>query len=447
MSNSDAAQPYGGDNLPEQAEPFEIWGGVECTCNRVGDTWLDQSHASGHAHRLNDYEAFAAIGLRTLRCGLLWEQYEREQSWRSFDERLACIRAVGIRPIAGLLHHGSGPPQTSLLDPDFPGKLAGYARAFAEHYPWIDAYTPVNEPNTTARFSCLYGVWYPHRRSRQSYLRALLHQLKATVLSMEAIRQVRPEAQLILTEDAGRIFATPELAETSQILNLRRWLSFDLLCGLVDRHHPMSDYMAKHGIQEKEILWFSDRRTPPDVVGLNYYVTSDRFLDHRRELYPESCGSAEGPFVDVEAVRALPSWRVGFSSILEEAWSRYQIPVALTEVHLGCTVEEQIRWAAQAWQAMVRAQQAGVRCRALTFWALLGSWYWNELVTRANGHYEAGLFDVSSGPPRPTELARLAAHMASGHAPSHPAMDSPGWWEYEDRICFRSTDELSLFAA
>ena len=25
-------------------------------------------------------------------------------------------------------------------------------------YPWIDAYTPVNEPLTTARFSGLYGI-------------------------------------------------------------------------------------------------------------------------------------------------------------------------------------------------------------------------------------------------------------------------------------------------
>ena len=64
----------------------------------------------------------------------------------------------------------------------FRNKLARYAGAVAERYPWIEAYTPVNEPNTTARFSAMYGVWYPHHMSRASYLRALLNELKGTVL-------------------------------------------------------------------------------------------------------------------------------------------------------------------------------------------------------------------------------------------------------------------------
>ncbi len=142
-------------------------------------------------------------------CG---SRFETRGSWDRSDRSLQAVRAAGIRPIAGLVHHGSGPPHTSLLDPEFPKKLAAYAGRVAERYPWIDSYTPVNEPNTTARFSGLYGVWYPHARSRGSYIRALLNQAKATVLSMEEIRHVRSDARLIQTDDLGSISGTEDTA-------------------------------------------------------------------------------------------------------------------------------------------------------------------------------------------------------------------------------------------
>jgi hypothetical protein len=69
------------------------------------------------------------------------------------DDRLSMLRERGIEVVGGLLHHGSGPHYTELLDPEFPAKLAHYAERVAERYPWIDMWTPVNEPLTTARFS------------------------------------------------------------------------------------------------------------------------------------------------------------------------------------------------------------------------------------------------------------------------------------------------------
>ena len=60
--------------------------------------------------------------------------------------------------IGGLVHHGSGPRYTNLLDPKFPQLLADYAAKVAKRYPWIEYWTPVNEPLTTARFSCSTGT-------------------------------------------------------------------------------------------------------------------------------------------------------------------------------------------------------------------------------------------------------------------------------------------------
>jgi dTDP-4-dehydrorhamnose reductase len=74
--------------------------------------------------------------------------------------------------------------------------------------------------------------------------------------------------------------------------------------------------------------------------------------------------------------------------------------------------------------------------RAVTLWALLGSFDWDSLVTRPRGHYEPGAFDLR-GPgraPRPTALAGLARDLAAGREPAHPCLDSPGWWHRPERL-------------
>ena len=202
----------------------------------------------------------------------------------------------------------------------------------------------------------------------------------------------------------------------------------------------MFAYLLASGIGESDIHWFSEHACPPGVVGINYYVTSDRFLDHRLHLYPHTKRSAEGPFVDVEAVRACSDGIVGVEAVLLAAWQRYHIPVAITEVHLGCTSDEQIRWLAECWEGAMRARQKGVDCVALTIWALLGSFFWNELVTRENGHYEPGVFDLRNGTPVPTQLARVVVQIANGRSPRHKALAQPGWWRRPDRICFGTED-------
>src|SRR4051794_3729910 len=101
-----------------------MWGGGQCTLNRASDRWLDQLAWSGHGCRAADLYRFASLGIQALRYPALWERLAPNSldqiDWRWTDERFARLRDLGIRPIAGLLHHGSGPAYTSLLDSRFP---------------------------------------------------------------------------------------------------------------------------------------------------------------------------------------------------------------------------------------------------------------------------------------------------------------------------------------
>jgi dTDP-4-dehydrorhamnose reductase len=422
-----------------------LWAGVECTVNRVGDQYFDQLELNGHAARIDDLELFAALGVSAMRYPVLWERTApgrlERADWSWADQRLGRLQELGIRPIVGLVHHGSGPRHTSLINPAFPEGLARYARAVALRYPWIESYTPVNEPLTTARFSCLYGHWYPHGRGDGlMFARALLIQCRAVVLSMRAIREINVSAQLVQTEDLGKTFSTRALAYQAEFENERRWLTFDILCGRLNREHPVWGYFEWLGVKAEELEPFLDDPCPPDIIGINHYMTSERFLDQRLERYPACSygGNGRHRYADVEAVRVCAEGVAGPRVLLRETWERYRLPLAVTEAHLGCTREEQLRWFKEVWDAGRSLQQEDVDIRAVTAWSLLGAYNWNTLLTRREGHYETGVFDLRAPAPRPTAMARMLTDLAAGREHDHPVLDEPGWWHRLDRLLYPS---------
>jgi dTDP-4-dehydrorhamnose reductase len=395
---------------------------------------------NGHAERLQDLERFASLGIRAIRYPVLWERTAPDgidsADWSWSDERLPVLQQLGVTPIVGLVHHGSGPRHTSLMSPDFAEKLAEYAGAVARRYPWVEYWTPVNEPCTTARFSGLNGVWYPHGKSEDGFIRALINQCRAVVLSMRAIRAVNPNAKLVQTDDLSRTYGTPEMAEIANFFNERRWLGWDMLCGKIDPGHALWDYLLENGAGADELLWFKENNCPPDIIGVNYYITSERWLDHRVERYPESHRTNYRgiPHADIECPRVLATPTPGIGPLLQETWDRYGLPVAVTEAHIDANREDQLRWLVEIWNAAKKVQQGGADIRAVTVWALLGSFDWNCLVTECRGYYESGPFDVRGPQPRPTAVATLMRELASGRPLSHPVLQGQGWWRRPGRF-------------
>jgi dTDP-4-dehydrorhamnose reductase len=424
---------------------MEIWGGVECTIARVRNRVHDQLKLSGHEDRPEDLELFADLGIRTIRYPILWEKYSKDpKSFLSLhDRRLEKLRDFGITPIAGLEHHGSGPFHTDLSQPDFPELLSEFAQTIATRYPWLEYFNPINEPLTTARFSGLYGIWYPHHNSDASFVRIFVNEMKAIVLSMKNIRKINPEAKLIPTEDICKVQSTPLLATQAAFENNRRWLTYDFLTGKFRPGHPLWNYFRKHGIKEAELLFFSENTCVPFICGYNYYATSERYLDEHLYRYPKRYrgGNGKMSYADIEAVRVGAVTPFGFYHLLKESWDRYKLPVALSEVHLGCTREEQLRWFYEAYKTALQLEKEKVDIRAITAWSFLGSYDWNSLLQVHNGHYEPGIYDLRSGTPRPTALAHLIKKINSKENINHPLLEVPGWWKRDIRMLYHIPKE------
>ena len=236
-------------------DALEIWGGVECSVVRLGSETRNQLQETGHLTRENDIDLIAQLGIKTVRYPVLWETTQptpEKYDWAWADRRLGRLRELEIRPIIGLIHHGSGPSWTHVLASDFPTRLADFAAEVAQRYPWVELFTPINEPFTTARISGLYGLWHPHETTEAACFQLVVAECLAITRSMNSIRAINPSAKLIQTEDVGRVFSTPHLQDQTRYENERRWLSLDLLTGRVDCTHPFFERLAA-GAESKHL--------------------------------------------------------------------------------------------------------------------------------------------------------------------------------------------------
>jgi dTDP-4-dehydrorhamnose reductase len=428
----------------------ELWGGIECTIHRLQENYIDQLELGGVYRDSSYLDSIIGLGIKRMRFPILWEKHQPKLGatieWTWASECLEKLRKHHIVPIAGLLHHGSGPSYTGLLDENFPQLFAAYAANVAGRFPWIENYTPINEPLTTARFSGLYGLWFPHKKNDATFIKMLLNELKASVLAMKEIRKINPAAKFVQTEDLGKTYSTPILSYQADFENERRWLTYDLLRGNFDSSNPLWDYMVRLGIDIGKLQFFSQNPCPPDIIGANHYVTSERYLDENISHFPVSSVGGNGlhRYADVEAARAHLAVPHGLSHLLNELWQRYRIPIAITEVHLNCTREEQLRWLADIYSIIIAERKQGVNVLAITCWALLGSFGWDKLLTKRPFEYESGAFDISAGYSRPTALVKMIKSFNQQESFGKNLTSLQGWWQRDSRYYKEEADRTKV---
>jgi dTDP-4-dehydrorhamnose reductase len=259
---------------------------------------------------------------------------------------------------------------------------------------------------------------------------------------MKEINAENPEARLIQTEDMGFTRSTEPLQYQADFENERRFLSFDLLTGKITEDHPLREYLLALGALPEELDWFREHARSPDVFGLNYYVTSERFIDHRVDRYPAHLvgGNDQDAYADVEAVRACEEGMLGPKCVLQAVYSRYRAPVALTEAHLGAEAEERACWLSYLVREAIAAKRESVDVRAVCVWALLGSYGWRRLVCHGYEPYEAGVFEMQDGVPRKTLVAEVVRALCHGDEPRATWLPADAWWERPDRIIYPPYD-------
>jgi beta-glucosidase/6-phospho-beta-glucosidase/beta-galactosidase len=349
----------------------------------AGQTRVDELEKCGHyRYWETDFALVRDMGIRFLRYGmplhLTWLGPER-YNWEFADAAFARLKQLEIVPIVDLCHFGVPEWIGNFQNPDFPECFGRYAAAFAQRYPWLQLYTPVNEIYICARFSALYGWWNEQLHSDAAFVTALKHLVKANILAMRAILEHRPDAIFIQSESSEYFHAKhPAAIGPAEVLNARRFLSLDLNYGRrVDSE--MYEYLLDNGMTREEYHFFLDNHLKHHcIMGNDYYVTNE----HRVSADGKTCASGE---------------IFGYSTITNMYYGRYQLPVMHTETNIeeGPRGDEAVNWLWKEWANVLRVRNDGVPILGFTWYSLTDQVDWDIALREDRGTVNPlGLYDL-----------------------------------------------------
>jgi beta-glucosidase/6-phospho-beta-glucosidase/beta-galactosidase len=348
-----------------------------------GRVRIDEMAKCGHyKYWRTDFDLVQELGIKVLRYGpplhRTWLGPGR-YDWSFADETFGELRRRNIIPIVDLCHFGVPDWIGNFQNPDFPEQFATYARAFAERFPWVQMYTPVNEMSICALFSAMYGWWNEQGTTDRTFVAALKYIVKANILAMQQILQVRPDALFVQSESSEYFHAeSPEAIGPAEMKNASRFLSLDLNYGRrVDSQ--MFEYLLDNGMTREEYHFFLNNNLKHHcLMGNDYYQTNEHFV------------SADG--------NTWASGEVfGYAVITQQYYDRYRLPVMHTETNLaqGPAGDEAVRWLRKEWANVLSIRNSGVPVVGFTWYSLTDQVDWDSALREEKGVVNPlGLFDL-----------------------------------------------------
>src|SRR5215217_6013132 len=198
---------------------------------------VDLLDLTGHTARWRqDLDQMLAAGVRHLRYPLRWPRIEPEPGWYDWsgtDEVLGHLRDAGAVPIVDLVHHTSYPDWLTdgFRDPGFGPAYVRYAEAVATRYPWLPAYTLVNEPFATLFLAGHEALWPPYDRGVAGFGRLLKSVLPAIGRAARIWAELLPAAAHVWVDTAEHHVGVGGQAGYAELANDRRHVVLDLLLG------------------------------------------------------------------------------------------------------------------------------------------------------------------------------------------------------------------------
>jgi beta-glucosidase/6-phospho-beta-glucosidase/beta-galactosidase len=325
-----------------------------------------------------DFELTKEQGIEFLRYGPPYYKTHTgpgTYDWDFTDATFNRLKELDITPIVDLLHFGVPDWMGNFQNPEFPELFAEYAGAFAERFPDLQLYTPINEIFITALFSAQYGWWNERLTSDRAFVTALKHLCKDNVMAMHAILKVRPDAIFIQSESSEYFHPMrPEVQKQANFLNRKRFLALDLTYG-----YPISvqmyEYMLQNGMTSGEYYWFEQNQVKARcIMGNDYYATNEHLV------LPN--GTTEGSG-DV----------FGYYVITHQYYNRYRLPIMHTETNMK--MPDSVNWLYRQWANLHRLKQDGVPIVGFTWYSLTHQVDWDTALREDNGRiHEVGLYDL-----------------------------------------------------
>jgi beta-glucosidase/6-phospho-beta-glucosidase/beta-galactosidase len=341
---------------------------------------VDEMEKTGHyQHWEKDFGLVKELGIEFLRYGVPYYKTHLapgKYDWEFADATFQKLRELHIHPIVDLCHFGVPDWMGNFQNPDFPQLFAEYAGAFANRFPDLQLYTPINEIFIAAMFSAQYGWWNECLRSDKAFVTALKHLCKANVMAMHEILKVQPDASFIQSESSEYFHAMdPQAVPLARFLNQKRFLSLDLTYGY-PLNVTMYEYLLENGMTAEEYKWFTQNQVKARcIMGNDYYVTNEHLV------YPDGHTQAAGEIF-------------GYYVITSQYYRRYKLPIMHTETNIKMPASRE--WLLKQWANVHRLKLDGIPVVGFTWYSLLHQVDWDSALRNDAGNInELGLFDLN----------------------------------------------------
>ncbi len=344
---------------------------------------VDEMEKCSHYKRWKeDFELVKEVGVRFLRYGPpLHTTFKAagKYDWDFADETFAQLKNLEIIPIVDLCHFGVPDWIGNFQNTDFPALFAEYSAAFAQRFPWVQLYTPVNEMFVCATFSAAYGWWNEQMQSDKGFVVALKNIVKANVLAMHSILDHRPDAIFIQSESSEYFHAeNPSAIRPAEWMNAKRFLSLDLNYGR-KVNSDVYEYIMDNGMTRDEYHFFMNNNLKYHcVLGNDYYITNE----HRVAASGSTYWAGE---------------IFGYNEITRQYYDRYRLPVMHTETNLkeGPNGDEAVHWLRKQFANVLRVRNSGVPTVGFTWYSLTDQVDWDTALREDNGNVNPlGLYDL-----------------------------------------------------
>ena len=365
------------------APAFMFTTGIENSYPTVDGRRVDEMEKCHHYERWReDFALVDEMEIKFLRYGPpLYRTFTGPDKfdWSFADETMRDLKNRDIAVIADLCHFGVPDWIGNFQNSDFPELFSDYAATFAKRFPWVQLYTPVNEMYICALFSARYGWWNEQLCDDHSFVNALKYIVKANVLAMKKILDIRPDAIFIQSESSEYFHAeNPSAIKPAEVLNAERFLSLDLNYGR-RIESEMYEFLFDNGMTSEEYHFFLDNNFRHHcIMGNDYYITNE----HRV----------------AEDGSTRPAGEIfGYAEITWQYYDRYRIPVMHTETNLteGEKGDEAIYWLWKEWANVLRVRNDGIPVVGFTWYSLTDQVDWDTALRENNGRDNPlGLYDL-----------------------------------------------------
>ena len=221
-------------------------------------------------------------------------------------------------------------------------------------------------------------------------MQILLQAIEGIIQTCVALRAVNPEMVLVHVEATGLSrTAREDLHAVAQEEQSRTFLPFDLLTGRVTPDHPLFPWLVRNGASPDRLAAIAAQPVPFSLMGLNFYPqwsTTQLYIDRKGRL----------------AYQPVEQDGAGFSTLIEDYYRRYGLPIMVTETSAQGDETVRARW--------LEASVAAIRVLRSRGIPVLG-YTWFPLFTMIDWRYRFGRgplrgVPAGAGPVHPGRVGR-----------------------------------------